>query len=355
MVLAPEPSIVRSTLRALVQLRRLIPIVVVSAPLVIAQGRLSGDPLAAPLGVVMCALFVLVAPVSWRVLFPERLDLRHGGIRLVLYGAIGTGVVLSVTVVVPRVVGIGRTLLTEPPSMVAALALFVVAGWGLARDIRLESRLARAEARAGTLAREAERTQLLALRSHLDPHFLFNTLNAIAEWCREDGETAERAVLQLSAMLRVVLAGVRAPAWPLGEELALVDTLFSLHRLRDPEAFRLTRRLPDPLPDVALPPMMLLPLAENAVKHGPAAGHRGEIVLEVRVAAQADRLVIALENPGPYGGRRPGGTGIDMVERRLALAYDGQAMLKVAPSQDGRGTLAEVTLPLAGPVAEGPT
>ena len=132
------------------------------------------------------------------------------------------------------------------------------------------------------LAREAEGAQLLALRSHLDPHFLFNTLNAIAEWCREDGETAERAVMRLSAMLRTVLAGVRASTWPLAEELALLDTLFELHRLRDPDRVRVTRHLPEPLPDVAVPPMLLLPLAENAVKHGPAAGHAGEIVLTAR-------------------------------------------------------------------------
>src|SRR4030095_12586183 len=61
--------------------------------------------------------------------------------------------------------------------------------------------------RRGDLGRGAERAELLALRSPLDPHFLFNTLNAIAEWCREDGEIAERAVMRLSAMLRTVLAG----------------------------------------------------------------------------------------------------------------------------------------------------
>ena len=90
--------------------------------------------------------------------------------------------------------------------MLVCLALFLVGGWGLARDIWFERRLARAEAQVVGLAREAERAQLMALRTHLDPHFLFNTLNAIAEWCRQDGETAERAVLQLSAMLRTVLA-----------------------------------------------------------------------------------------------------------------------------------------------------
>jgi two-component system sensor histidine kinase AlgZ len=341
----PEPSIIRSTLRALLHPRRLVPLLLVSASLVVAQASYSQDPLAVPLAIVMCLAFVIVAPVSWRVLFPERLDLRHGGVRLVLYGAIGTGVVLSLGMVVPGLTGMGRTLMTAPASVGVSLALFLVGGFGLGRDIWLERSLAHAEARVDLLAREAEAAQLLALRSHLDPHFLFNTLNAIAEWCREDGEVAERAVMQLSAMLRTVLAGVRAAAWPLAEELALIDTLFALHQLRDPDRFQLVRKLPAPLPAVDVPPMLLLPLAENAIKHGPATRHVGAI--ELSVDTQDDgRLRITLRNAGPYRGPRLGGNGLAIVERRLALAYEGRAMLKIA--RDGDATVAEVTLPAAG-------
>jgi LytS/YehU family sensor histidine kinase len=289
----------------------------------------------------MCVLFVIVAPVSWRVLFPGRLDLRHGGVRLLLYAAIAAGVVLPVGVVIPRVLGVGRTLLTAPSSVVVCLALYLVGGWGLARDIWLEGTLARSEARAARLAREAEQAQLLALRSHLDPHFLFNTLNAIAEWCREDGEVAEQAVLQLAGILRAVLEGVRAPAWPLRDELALVESFFALHALRDPERLRVIRRLPEPLPDLPVPPMLLLPLAENAVKHGVAAGQGGEIGLEVAPGAGA--VTIRITNAGAFAGRRPGGLGLQMVERRLALAYDGRALFRIGSAQGQ--TVAEVTVP----------
>ncbi len=343
----PEPSIIRATLRALLQPRRLAAILIVCATMVVAQASFSADPFAVPLGVLMCLLFVVVAPVSWRVLFPDRLDLRHGGVRLLLYGAIGAGVVLSVGVVLPRWLGIGRTLLTAPSSVLICVALFLVGGWGLARDIWLESSLVRSEARAAGLAREAERAQLLALRSHLDPHFLFNTLNAIAEWCRDDGEIAERAVLQLSAMLRVVLDGVQTPTWPLREELALVDTLFALHGLRDPQRVRLVRRVPEPLPDVAVPPMVLLPLAENAVKHGAAAGHGGDVLLEVETGRADGQVVVRLDNAGAFAGRRAGGMGLAMVERRLALVYGGRASFRIATSAAGGRTVAEIALPLA--------
>jgi two-component system, LytTR family, sensor histidine kinase AlgZ len=350
---SPEPSIIRSTLRALLHPRRLIPIVLVSSSLAAAQGSYSHDPFAVPVGILMCAAFVVVAPVSWRVLFPDRLDLRHGGIRLILYATIGVGVVFSLGLVLPDLLGMQRTLMTAPPSLVVCLALFLVGGFGLGRDIYMEGRLADAEARATALGREAERAQLMALRANLDPHFLFNTLNAIAEWCREDGEVAERAVMQLSAMLRTVLTGVRSASWPLGEELALVGTLFALHRLRDPDRVQVAQNLPQPLPDAPVPPMLLLPLAENAVKHGPAAGHAGPIVLDIKVEHEAQMLLISLRNPGPYRGRRAGGTGLEMVEKRLALAYDGRAMLRIRAA--GEATVVEVRLPLGVAPARSPT
>jgi two-component system, LytTR family, sensor histidine kinase AlgZ len=222
-----------------------------------------------------------------------------------------------------------------------------VGGWGLGRDIGFEERLLAEKARGVALAREAELAHLLALRSHLDPHFLFNTLNAIAEWCREDGEVAERAVLQLSEMLRTVLSGVKAPSWPLEKELELVRTLFSLHQLRDPNLFTLKDGSPRPAPSIDVPPLLLLPLAENAVKHGPASGHRGEIRLDV--ASVNGALELVLDNPGPYRGPRAGSHGLPTVEKRLQLAYGGAARLSIGASAGDR-TAVRLSLPAAGPL-----
>ena len=326
----------RATLLALLNPRRLIPIVVVCAPLVAAQARFSRDPLGIPLAILMCGAFVAIAPVSYRVLFPEGLDLSHGAIRLVLYAAVGAGVVLSIGVAIPRLVGMGHTFLTDRNSLAVSIAMFLVGGWGLGRDIGFEARLQR-------MAKEAERAQLLALRAHLDPHFLFNTLNAIAEWCRQDGEVAEAAVLQLSQMLRAVLAGVKEPAWPLTQELELVTTLFALHLLRDKELFTLERALPATLPDVKVPPMALLTLAENAMKHGPSAGNRG--VVQLSVTEEPNAVRVTIENPGPFNGPRPGSDGLPTLERRLLLHYEGRSTLSVGPASDPTRTRAELWVP----------
>ena len=89
----------------------------------------------------------------------------------------------------------------------------------------LEATQAEEASRGEALTREAEHAQLLALRSHLDPHFLFNTLNAIAEWCRSDGLVAEKAILQLSSMLRTMMTGIQETGWPLAKELELPQEL----------------------------------------------------------------------------------------------------------------------------------
>ena len=331
----PSTSIVRATWLALLAPKRLVPILVVCTPLVFTQAAFSREPLATPLGIVMCLAFVALAPVSYRVLFPDGLDLSHGAVRVVLYSLVGAGIVLSLGVGVPKLLHLRPTFLTERSSLAVIIAMFLVGGWGLGRDVGFEQRINR-------LQGEAERAQLLALRAHLDPHFLFNTLNAIAEWCRIDGVVAEAAVLKLSQMLRTVLAGVKEPLWPLDKELELVRMLFDLHLLRDKELFELVLEVPTPLPTVKVPPMSLLTLAENAVKHGPAKGHRGRIV--VSIVEQAGAVTLSVENPGPYGGPRAGSDGLPTLERQLHLATNGTARLSIGPAGDDR-TRAQLVFP----------
>jgi LytS/YehU family sensor histidine kinase len=240
---------------------------------------------------------------------------------------------------VPALTGLGYTFLTTRPSLLVCVALYWVGGWGLARDIDLEESYRKERDRAEGLAREAEHAQLLALRSHLDPHFLFNTLNAIAEWCRQDGVVAEKAILELSAVLRTVMEGIKTDLWPLAREIELSEALIDLHRIRDPELFSYERVGDVPALDV--PPLLLLPMSENAMKHGPHAGHRGKVTLQIETAD--DHVLVSLQNPGPFRGKREGGEGLGIVEARLRLTYEDRASFSIKDAEGA--TIATVRIP----------
>lgn len=348
-------GILRSTVRALLVPRRAIPIALVVVPLTIIQDAYSREAFAVPIALLMCGSFLLVAPSLWRALFPLDRPIAVGALtRVLVYAGVGAAVVLGVGRWLPGLAGLGPTFMTTDPSLAVCMALFWVGGWGLARDIDLEIHLRRARARAEALAREADHAQLFALKSHLDPHFLFNTLNAIAEWCRADGAVAERAILQLSSMLRTMMTGITTTTWPLEREIELADALFALHAIRDPSLFTVERDVIEPVPDIEVPPMVLLPLVENAMKHGPLARNKGTVRFAVGCAD--DLVVIEIANPGAYAGRRAGGSGLPIVEKRLALAYGTSARFSI--EGDGDRTKATLVLPKAveirGPVSRAP-
>jgi len=329
----------KSTMAALGAPRRFVAILVVVVPLLALQVNYSADPFALPLAVAMCMAFVLAAPTLWRHFFPLA-GPRRPAVYAALYGLVGAVLVVGIGRGIPWIVGMGYTFLTTRPSLLVSVALFWVGGWGLARDIDLEENYKRERERALAAEREAENAQLLALKSHLDPHFLFNTLNAIAEWCRADGEVAERAILELSSMLRTVMAGITVQRWSLAREIELCDTVMDLHKIRDPNLFVYERAVPDPIPDVEVPPMVLLPVAENAMKHGPAAGHRGVVRLAVEDDGRA--VTVTLSNPGAYAGPRDGGHGLGIVEKRLRLAFESRA--RFAIRGEGDRTVAAIVI-----------
>lgn len=335
-------GILRSTVRALLVPRRAIPIALVVVPLTIIQDAYSREAFAVPIALLMCGSFLLVGPSLWRALFPLDRPIAAGALtRVIVYAGVGAAVVLGVGRWLPGLAGAGPTFMTTDPSIAVCLALFWVGGWGLARDIDLELHLRRARARAEALAREADHAQLFALKSHLDPHFLFNTLNAIAEWCRADGAVAERAILQLSSMLRTMMTGITTTTWPLEREIELVDALFALHAIRDPSLFTVEREVTDPMSEIEVPPMVLLPLVENAMKHGPLSRNKGTV--RFAVMRTNGGVLVEISNPGAYAGRREGGSGLPIVEKRLALAYGPSARFSI--ERDGERTKATIFLP----------
>ncbi len=307
------------TLRALAAPRRAGPLVLVTGALLAAQAWYTRAPLHIALGLGAVVGFLALSPYLWR---------RWGGGGGRAKRSTGAGVAIAIAsmlpgfigfFVIPRVDGLATDFLGAGLNGVVVGALFLVGGWGLARDIDQEEAIARETARSAELARLAEHAELLALKANLDPHFLFNTLNAIAAWCAEDPAVAEAALLKLATVLRDVYAGISAPTWPLARELALARDVCALHAVRDPERYAAIwdDEGEEAIAGVPVPPLLLLPVIENAYKHGPSAGHSGPV--RVRFEVDGGFVDVVVANPGPFLGPRPGGQGLDLVTRRAAL------------------------------------
>ncbi|TVQ90446.1 MAG: sensor histidine kinase [Deltaproteobacteria bacterium] len=325
----PQPF---DTWAALAHPRRALPILLVATPLIYGQSVWAAQPLGGAMsGLLLASGAALIAPPLWRLF-------TRWWWGPLPYALLGTGLTWMIAIGLPRLGAFADPFLAQPAAFAILTAATLVAGFLLGRDIDTERHLESKRRHLDALAQARDNAELLALRAQLDPHFLFNTLNAIAEWCATDPRVAERAILALSDVLRTVQRGARQTAWTLREELDLGRAVLDLHAIRDPERFASSLR--GEAPDLRVPPLILLPLLENAVKHGPGAGHEGSIEIEVRPLDHG--AVIEVSNPGPYAGRREGGQGLELVERRLALLGSGSSRLAMRGAE-GR-TYATLTL-----------
>ena len=328
-----DEALFAHTLRALAAPRRAVPLALVAASLLSAEWLASASPLALFIDAVLLAAFCACAPALWHALFArEPRSMPAHLVAWALYSVAAIIIVGVLAVLLPPVLGVRWTYVSEPRSLGVLVVLFLVGGWGLGRDIELEAGVARERARAERLAVDAEHAQILALRAQLDPHFLFNTLNAIAEWCREDPVVAERATLDLAALLRAVFEALQSPGWSLAREVALLGQLAALYAARDASRYVFRFDVDAHATAREVPPLVLLPLFENAIKHGPSAGHAGTV--ELAVHAKGEDALIEVRNPGTFGGARDGGQGLASVERRLALTYGAAVRLAITSEDD---------------------
>jgi len=165
-------------------------------------------------------------------------------------------------------------------------------------------------------AREAE---LRALRAQLNPHFLFNSLNSINALVGADPEGARRMCERLGDFLRRTLALGAREAVPLREELALVDRYLDIEQVRFGERLRVERAVDPALLDCTVPPLLLQPLVENAIKHGVQNVLEGGAV-SLGASREGETLVLTVENPiaADAPARAGEGVGLENVRRRLA-------------------------------------
>jgi sensor histidine kinase YesM len=243
--------------------------------------------------------------------------------------------------------------LSSAQSQVTML-LTVLASLGSVVALTAMERLANTRAEAEAAKRTAAENQLKLLESQLEPHMLFNTLANLRVLIAMDPLRAQAMLDQLIAFLRATLGASRATQHPLAAEFARLGDYLALMKVRMGERLQTSFDLPSDLADSRVPPLLLQPLVENAIKHGlepkvdggtihvSAARDGRQLVLQVRDTG------VGLSAAGTTGANIDDGTkfGLAQVRERLATLYGPQASLLLADAPNGGGTLATVRLPI---------
>ncbi len=204
----------------------------------------------------------------------------------------------------------------------------------------------RAESRALELRAVAREAELAALRTQIDPHFIFNCLNSISSLCGTDPPAARQAAIRLGDFLRSSLKLAANKTIPLAEEQRLAAAYLDVERVRFGDRLNYDDRLSASCLEHSVPALVLQPLLENALKHGIAHLVEGGTV---RIGAEMDGGSMRLEVTNPCDPDRPRatGTGIGLanVRNRLRLLYDGRA--SITTRDLGNSFHVEIILPVS--------
>lgn len=243
---------------------------------------------------------------------------------------------------------------TESPLRYALafnLVLLPIAGWFALFLVYKANLLNRAEFRQQQeLARQARIARLKVLRYQLNPHFMFNTLNALNSLIvQHKGLDAENLVLQLSTFLRHSLKNHTEHLIPLKEELDALASYLAIQQVRFGERLKINWQLDEEAMQQKVPPLLLQPLAENAIKYA-VSELKGHACIDIEVRQQSSVLVLSLSDNGPgtqlaAGWPQQASFGsLHNLAERLSLLFHGKASLSF--SQEQHKFTGQISLPL---------
>jgi hypothetical protein len=195
--------------------------------------------------------------------------------------------------------------------------LFTQAGVRL-ENLALQAQRATAERAAAELREAAARAELRALHAQVQPHFLFNALNALSYLIETDPPAAQRFTERLADMLRYTVEASERPAALLSEEIGFVEDFLGVARERYENALSFEFAGPPDLLNLAVPPLLLQPLVENSLKHGCAPG-AGALHLRLEAERESGWLTLSFTDDGDCAGNGlPGlGVGLQNLEQRV--------------------------------------
>ena len=213
--------------------------------------------------------------------------------------------------------------------------------------VRSFQRMRWQEQRAMALMVLAQEQELAALKAQVNPHFLFNTLNAITAMVGRDPEQAREMIARLAEMLRYALDSSKRDWVSLGEDLNFAQAYLDLEAYRFPDRLEVHYEIEAEVLEAPVPPILLQPLVENAVKHGIAPGE-GRGVITLRIAGTNDRLHVSVEDTGhePNGQvhSAPDGIGLSNTEARLRHLFGPEVTFEAGPQQP-RGFKVSFSIP----------
>lgn len=183
------------------------------------------------------------------------------------------------------------------------------------------------EAELSRLVREAE---LNALKSQINPHFLFNSLNSISSLTMTDPDKAQEMVIKLSDFMRYSLSHDRNETTYLRKELENAERYLDIEKVRFGKRLKYVSHIPEACLDAPIPNLILQPLLENAIKHG-VHNSTEEVLIELRCMPNDDYIELHITNDFDPEATRPKGEGIGLknIRQRLQLLYHRNDLLEI--------------------------
>jgi len=225
------------------------------------------------------------------------------------------------------------------------LLFFGVLAAGFARDYFFRFRARERE--TALLQTQLAEAKLSALHAQLNPHFLFNTLNAVSSLVERDPRGVRRMIARLSELLRYTLDAGTEHEVVLSQELSFLDRYLEIMQIRFQDKLEIDIQIGDAARDALVPSLILQPLVENAVKHG-VDKIAGPGKIAIRARREVDQLVLTVSDNGPGPSRiaklDDAGVGLANTRQRLEQLYGSAQSLTLAEAPDG-GTIARIGIP----------
>ncbi len=192
---------------------------------------------------------------------------------------------------------------------------------------------AQAQRRMGEMAKENAEAELNFLKSQINPHFVFNSLNSVYFLIDKQNSEAREALHQFSDLLRYQLYECNNNRTPIEKELTYLTAYVNMQKLRRDEQCRVAMHQPDTLAGFSIAPLLLIPFIENAFKHLSRHTDRPNTI-DILLERKDSRLVFCVTNTTDTGRKdadiiKQGGIGLKNVQRRLDLLYQGAHLLSI--------------------------